>query len=465
MLIENLGLVKSANISDEKLTVFTGKNNTGKTYSSYFIYGVLSYLKSISFDFIDEEFIKKSFFESDKKSIKIQINYEDIEKIVIRKVSQELNKNLKKIAVDTFKLKESEFEKLNFKLSDDEIIRFYKIDTNFKNEAMNTPKKFNYADFLNIEMAYNVSGVDIEILILKEEFSKTAIERICTVIINDGILNPPNNIFYIPAERTGINVFKNELNESRLRTYDTMMNTFQFASLKQKNSKIEKKVLQEQIELILGTSKSSYPKPISDYINFLNNMNNKPEMIATEIPSDFLRNEILEGKYEINDDDDSVSFRHRYGRKMYRTKTIPFHVASSSIKSLFGLDYFLDHVGSSGDYLIIDEPELSLHYKNQKKLALFFYELIKIGYKVILSTHSDILIRELTNLVLKSKLSEDYRSDMEKDIKIYNFINGEAVDLGPITEINNFENFDSTSSEIDEEYSELLYLVRNKNEK
>ena len=150
---------------------------------------------------------------------------------------------------------------------------------------------------------------------------------------------------------------------------------------------------------------------------------------------------------------------------MYRTKTIPFHVASSSIKSLFGLDYFLDHVGSSGDYLIIDEPELSLHYKNQKKLALFFYELIKIGYKVILSTHSDILIRELTNLVLKSKLSEDYRSDMEKDIKIYNFINGEAVDLGPITEINNFENFDSTSFEIDEEYSELLYLVRNKNEK
>ena len=54
---------------------------------------------------------------------------------------------------------------------------------------------------------------------------------------------------------------------------------------------------------------------------------------------------------------------------------------------------------------------------------------------------------------------------MEKDIKIYNFINGEAVDLGPITEINNFENFDSTSFEIDEEYSELLYLVRNKNEK
>lgn len=41
--IENLGIIKNALINtDKNFTVFAGKNNTGKSYLNYLLYGVLS---------------------------------------------------------------------------------------------------------------------------------------------------------------------------------------------------------------------------------------------------------------------------------------------------------------------------------------------------------------------------------------------------------------------------------------
>ncbi|HAQ2343970.1 TPA: ATP-binding protein, partial [Enterococcus faecium] len=44
MIIKNLGNVKSIDIHVKDLLIFTGKNNTGKTYTSYILYGILSEL-------------------------------------------------------------------------------------------------------------------------------------------------------------------------------------------------------------------------------------------------------------------------------------------------------------------------------------------------------------------------------------------------------------------------------------
>lgn len=466
MKINNLGLVKSADISLKKIAIFTGKNNTGKTYTSYMLYGILSYLKDMEFEFVEDRDIQDLFHSSEPlgtNTITLNLDINVVKSILIDTVSKNLQKNLKKIALDTFKLKETEFKDLEIDLSENEILNFFRFD-NHENIPI---KKFSFGDSLNIQISYSPQNIHIEIS-YNNELDTKEMATLSALIINKEILNTPKQIFYIPAERTGINVFKNELNESRLKTYDTMMNTIQYASLKNKKSKstLEKKLFKENLDLFLGVAKSSYPKPISDYINYLNDINNKPNFETvgnTQTPAEYIRTEILNGKYEIDDDDNSVFFRHRYGQKMFRSRVTPFHVASSSIKSLFGLDYFLDHIGSQGDYLIIDEPELSLHYDNQKKLASFFFELIKSGYKIILSTHSDILIRELTNIVLKNKL--DDVTDFEQDIKIYNFEKGYTSDLGELTKINSYENFDNTSADIDDRYSELLFLLRKKNER
>lgn len=50
--------------------------------------------------------------------------------------------------------------------------------------------------------------------------------------------------------------------------------------------------------------------------------------------------------------------------------------------------------------LIIDEPELNLHPDNQRKMAGLLARLVNCGVKVLVTTHSDYLIRELNNRVM-----------------------------------------------------------------
>jgi energy-coupling factor transporter ATP-binding protein EcfA2 len=55
-----------------------------------------------------------------------------------------------------------------------------------------------------------------------------------------------------------------------------------------------------------------------------------------------------------------------------------------------------------GEILIIDEPELNLHPHNQRLVARLLARLARSGLKVLISTHSDYIIRELNNLLMLS---------------------------------------------------------------
>lgn len=81
---------------------------------------------------------------------------------------------------------------------------------------------------------------------------------------------------------------------------------------------------------------------------------------------------------------------------------VGLHLASSSVKSLAGLSFYLRHIAREGHFLIIDEPELNLHPDNQRRVARVLARLVRSGIKVLISTHSDYLIRELNNLVMLS---------------------------------------------------------------
>ena len=73
------------------------------------------------------------------------------------------------------------------------------------------------------------------------------------------------------------------------------------------------------------------------------------------------------------------------------------------------------------DLVIIDEPEVNLHPDNQIKLARIFSRLVNKGLRLIISTHSDYIVREFNNLIMIEKGDEklkklakdkgDYRED------------------------------------------------------
>ena len=83
-------------------------------------------------------------------------------------------------------------------------------------------------------------------------------------------------------------------------------------------------------------------------------------------------------------------------------KELPIHLSASIIKNLSGLLVYLKHLAKRNDLLIIDEPEIGLHPDNQILLTRILVKLVNAGIRILISTHSDYIIRELNNLIMLS---------------------------------------------------------------
>jgi predicted ATP-binding protein involved in virulence len=152
-------------------------------------------------------------------------------------------------------------------------------------------------------------------------------------------------------------------------------------------------------ELLNDILVSRYPQPIHDYIEF---MTAQPEVKRhtsekfTDLAA-WLQKEVLRVKYKVD----------RYGDisiTPLRSKTeLGLHLGSSTAKTFFGLWSYLNHLAQPGDCLMIDEPELNLHPLNQRNIARLLAEIVNRGIRVVVSTHSDYMVREWGNLVMLGK--------------------------------------------------------------
>ena len=59
------------------------------------------------------------------------------------------------------------------------------------------------------------------------------------------------------------------------------------------------------------------------------------------------------------------------------------------------------------DTLIIEEPEAHLHPGAQADMAVILARLVRAGVRVIVTTHSDWLLQEISNLTLEGLLAEE----------------------------------------------------------
>ena len=220
------------------------------------------------------------------------------------------------------------------------------------------------------------------------------------------LLNDPENTkfpFLMPAERNGLHLFYRELSTRR-------------AALLHHASK-------ENIdlnELLKDVIRSRYALPIAHYINWLNQLTEIQRGAAGPFHQHALQlqKQLANGAYKVERRSGVIRFKpyqKRLGQARQpkrggaTTQSMELHMTSSTVKSLFGLWFYLENQAQPGDLLMIDEPELNIHPENQRHIARLLARLVNAGLRVVISTHSDYIVREFNSLMMLSQDNGELR--------------------------------------------------------
>jgi predicted ATPase len=382
---KNLGAVKQASIDlNKRLTVLCGPNNTGKTYVSYAIYGIIEGLGNHFYSSTDDLFTKENLIELiDKKSVSIKLDIDNIYNYdqLIKSFNQNLDsffgiseaevKRLLKDVELTFDITKKEFEQTIFE-SDFDISR--------------------NLGFIEIKLIKKRESNDLTIELI--EFKESNLDSFFSNVIGNKICNillrfPAFSAHIFSVERNSIYTFSKELSVKRNMLIDEMQ-------------KVTESKRMNPFEWMRKRS-TRYPLPIRDGLEIAEDIVNyqKVETEFTDFANE-IESDILNGKVTLNKDGEVV-----FASNKAKGKKIPIHLSASVVKTLSSVIFYLKHLAKPNDLIIIDEPELNLHPDNQILLTRIFAELINKGFRVLISTHSDYIIRELNNLIMLSGITNN----------------------------------------------------------
>ena len=351
--ITNLGVIESMEIDMSKpFILFAGDNGTGKTYAATFLYTLIEYY-SLGLD-----------SKSEKNWLNITQRHEKI-------VEGELNADE---LYDVF----NEF--LNKHLG--MILRFMNLNINmdiFKCEIITTKGEWREEVFNKSVSAWfdsivkKANSFEFHLNLLDESSMIYMQSFLETALLFDGIIG--SRMF--TAERNGIYTFSRELSVSRLRNPEERFN-------------------------------ARYPKPIADGLaDAADVANRKKYGTGYSRFADEIEQMIIHGNLNVSEEGDFL----------YQVPDGPelgLNDSSSAIKTLAPLVFYLRYSAGRSNVLFIDEPELNLHPKNQILLAKIFVKMINAGIRLIISTHSDYIIREINNMIMADSLKNAGYDGIEK---------------------------------------------------
>ena len=391
--VSSLGCLDNhpSEIEFKPLTLVCGPNNTGKTWVMYALYGFLT-AHSVS-RLPELEIVTDALEKDGQYSWNFGEWLQQNSKNITRAIHLATKQRLPRIFNSTQELfKDSRFD---WDVSQESLVAFgIERGIDFRlvlgregNEVLRLVKKPN-------------DGV-IQLSLFSQQFPDLKMILADAIIRHLIGLPTRRGVFLMPAERNGLHLFYRELANRRSAL-------FHHAAKKDKDIDIG--------QLIQDVLRSRYAEPVAHYIDWLNELpeTRKRKHGAFHELAEELK-KIVGGRYDVDAEGD-ISFTP-YKLKRGDGETPPqmdLHLTSSTVKSLFGLWVYLEYEAQPGDVMMIDEPELNLHPANQRKLARLLARLVNKGLRVVVSTHSDYLVREVNSLIMLSKPHPNRKSLMQE---------------------------------------------------
>lgn len=408
--LKNVGMLDEATFEVGALTIICGENNTGKTYATYSLYGYLDYMRKIRERLFSIE--RRSLFDNDDL---VEAMVEDGEgsKKTYEEIKERLEKHIKDKTktyanrsprsfigsnpiIETMAGKREDFSNVSFdvefNISLDDIkkaVKSYLEDENLNRSYKRVIRHTLYDDGLSL------LGLNSRVVI--DEYITIFLDALLHIILMKN--------FILSVERTGASIFKKQLDFMKLAKFETIERMLQ----KDKIRLLE--VVQTE-----NREKQLYPQPVRDNINFTRDID---DQIVSKKESMFKRDKdkykilfdilskLVGGKYKVTDF--GILFQPKGSKKAYNIE-----VASSSVRSLLMLYFYIFHIAGENDILMIDEPELNLHPSNQILMGRLIALLVNYGVKVFITTHSDYIVREISNCIMLDNIPDEEMDKFKK---------------------------------------------------
>jgi energy-coupling factor transporter ATP-binding protein EcfA2 len=387
-ILKDIGPLCGADIELGDITVICGENNTGKTYATYALYGFLKKARQLSspFDLSEAQF--SQLFQSGK----IAIRYEPDKVIAItRKIFDDASREYADELSDILAYSEEG-------LSDASVnVEFSEEDFAPMSKRMNSAihVSADLSAVLNINVRRGVINIQLNNRehkeLLEGEYMREWISDAVTRIFIKHLFP---DTFIASVERTGIEIFRDEISLARDSFLEDMINWGRTG---------------RQMKL-----PSNYPLPIRDnlksLLRFKQIRTDHLSPLAMEHPKilmDFA--DIIGGEYII---DSMMGVRFKPAST---DMSLSMAESSSAVRSLLLMGLYIKHIANFGNLLVIDEPEMNLHPNNQRRIARLFARLANAGVKVLITTHSDYILKELDALILLNQNTPRMRKIMERE--------------------------------------------------
>ena len=374
-IFKNLGPIHEAELELGDLTIIAGRNNTGKTYVAYALYGFLISWFRDSFHELPDFFydLSQELLSSNKLA-----QIPDVEELTEKGVEEDLVKlPVDRAALDL--IRKSVMQAASRDFSVNSLCKDFEgaslevvLDEMFPEDVPNQTVSISNGETFTI--AY--SGNEIRIGRIKGSGGPPSTDDLDSddllfdrsELLFLFILPEISEPFILSAERFGISIFYRELVSNFRETFDR------------------------------NTS------PVIDNIVYTNDIprlrNRRSEIYDSRLFNDI--RDMMGGSYAASGDD--IRFKSKARKDGF---DIPLHIVSSSARGLSNLYFFLRHVARKGQLLIIDEPESHLDTANQIKFARLLARAVRAGLKVLITTHSDYIVKEINNLLMLSEPFEE----------------------------------------------------------
>jgi len=422
--VKNLGIIQNAEIDLSKdLIIFTGYNSTGKTYLNYLLFGLYKIpygrIQKLFFPLVEIEDLSDeivclqadiSKILTDKKGIILKI-YEDLLKDYCQEIyaSETIKPQIKLLLEDSDVLEFDNF--ISVKQINENFVTRYTgidlIDDKGISEISNGIIRITFDRVNSKHQQYKGFKDKVKDIIKLNVYIQ--LEWILRKIASFNHIYQREYkeiVYFFPAERATLVEFTTDIVGNAFKN-KRENNPYPFETDENPKRRTLKYQLAIESHMLYIHSILDIEKYKSDY-----------SVLADEL-------EIMLGGKVFIDQFGSIKFKPNNAKD-----SLEMQMSSSTVKCLAVFVLYLRHEAQENDVLFIDEPELNLHPKNQIVFARIIAKLVNKGVKVILSTHSDYITKELSSLVLLYKDRNEEDKYWEKyGVNEEYFINSEKAGL------------------------------------